>query len=302
MSHTLLRRLANGPMLCDGAMATQLMARGLRIGESPEAWNLDRPHDVEAVHRSYVEAGCSLVTTNTFGANTWALARHGLQNRAAEINELGVRLARRAVGGSAFLLGNMGPFGGYLKPRGQLSEKEVYEIFRLQASALKRGGADAILIETMSDPAEMRIAIEACKLVADWPVLATFAFDHPGSGTFHTMTGATVEAALRAARDAGADAVGANCGTDMTMDDYVRLGSELVAASGGVPVIIQPNAGQPQQVGEEMRYPATPEDMAGIVPPLLEAGVHIIGGCCGTTPAHLRAMKQAMQIPTSEEH
>src|SRR5690606_37399187 len=138
----LLRRLQSTSMLCDGGMGTQLMALGLKPGECGELWNLDRPRDIESIHRAYAHAGCALITTNTFGATTYALRRHGLADRAAEINELGVRLLRRAVGGSAFLLGDIGPFGDFLEPLGEMTEAELHTIFLEQATALKRGGAD----------------------------------------------------------------------------------------------------------------------------------------------------------------
>lgn len=301
MSQQLLRRLQSTSMLCDGGMGTQLMALGLRPGECGELWNVERPRDVESIHRAYAQAGCELITTNTFGATTYALQRHGLADRAAEVNELGVRLLRRAVGGSAYLLGDIGPFGDFLEPMGETTEAELREIFLEQATSLKRGGADAIIIETMSDLNEMRIAIEAAKTVADWLVFATYAFNKPVDGDFRTMTGATVGEAMQTAKNAGADVIGANCGTSMDLDDYVLLAEKLITAAGAWPVIVQPNAGSPELVDGQMCHRATPADMAALVPRLLDAGVHVIGGCCGTTPAHLAAMKEAMQIPTSEE-
>lgn len=291
----LLDRLKLHPMLCDGAMGTQLMAVGLKPGEAPELWTVERTAEVEAVHRAYRDAGCEMVTTNTFGGSSVALARHGLAERAAELNELAVRYARRAVGGNCFLLGDIGPCGERLAPAGRISEPEMVEMYREQSRSLKRGGADAILIETMSDPQEMRIAIEAAKAIAYWPVIATCAFDAPVDGVFRTMTGATVQEAIRTAINAGADVVGANCGRGMSLDAYVDLARRIVEAAGGAPVMIQPNAGSPQIAGGKAVYPVTPADMAGIVKPLLNAGVTVIGGCCGTTPEHLQAMAGEME-------
>jgi 5-methyltetrahydrofolate--homocysteine methyltransferase len=293
----LTERLARGPMLCDGGMGTQLMARGMRAGECSELWNVERTSEVEDVHRAYRDAGCELITTNTFGGTTTALARHGLAERAAELNELAVRLARRAVGGSCYLLGDIGPFGDFLEPMGTTTEAELAGIFRTQAMSLKRGGADGIIIETMSDPNEMRIAIKAAKGVAYWPVIATYAFNAPaeGSGVFRTMMGTTAEEAIQAAVAAGADVVGANCGTSLGLNDYLELAKVLVKAAGKTPVILQPNAGSPQTINGKTVHTATPEDMAALVQPLLAAGVRIIGGCCGTTPAHLKAMAARMR-------
>lgn len=290
----LISRLKLEPLLCDGAMGTQLIAAGLKPGEAAELWNVERTADVEAIHRAYRDAGCDLVTTNTFGGTTTALAKHDLADRAAELNELAVRYARRAVGGNCFLLGDIGPCGEFLEPMGTLSDADMTAIYREQSRALKQGGADAILIETMSDPNEMRIAIESAKSIAYWPVIATYAFNAPVNGVFRTMMGTGVEEAITTAINAGADVVGANCGTGLTLDDYVELARAIVAVAGSTPVIIQPNAGAPQTINGKTVHTATPGDMAAIVRPLLDAGVSIIGGCCGTTPAHLQAMADQM--------
>jgi 5-methyltetrahydrofolate--homocysteine methyltransferase len=211
-------------------------------------------------------------------------------NKVVIEDELAVRLARRAVGGSCFLLGDIGPFGDFLEPAGTTTEQELLEIFRTQAMSLKRGGADAIIIETMSDPGEMRAAIRAAKDVSYWPVFATYAFNAPADGAFRTMMGTTAAEAIQVAIEAGADAVGANCGTSLGLADYVELAKVLVKAAGRTPVILQPNAGSPQTIQGRTVHTATPQDMADLVRPLLDAGVRIIGGCCGTTPAHLKAM------------
>lgn len=290
----LMNRLKLKPMLCDGAMGTQLIAAGLKPGEASELWTVEKTADLEAIHRAYRDAGCDMVTSNTFGGTTAALARHGLADRAAELNELAIRYARRAVGGNCFLLGDIGPSGEFLEPMGTMTEPEMVEIYREQARSLKRGGADAILVETMSDPNEMRIAVQAAKAIAYWPVVATYAFNPPVNGVFRTMMGTTVEEAIKAAINAGADIVGANCGTGLELNDYVELARAIIAVAGGAPVIIQPNAGAPRIVDGKTVHNATPADMAKIVNPLLDAGVSIIGGCCGTTPEHLKAMAAEM--------
>lgn len=291
----LMHRLTLGPLLCDGAMGTQLMAAGLKPGEAAELWNVTRTADVEAIHRAYRDAGCEAITTNTFGGNTISLERHGLADRAAELNELAVRLARRAVGGNCHLLGDIGPTGEFLEPAGTATPQQLTQVFREQAMSLKRGGADAIIIETMSDPAEMRLAIEAAKSVSYWTVIATYAFSAPSAdGVFRTMMGTNVDQAIKTAIDAGADIVGANCGSGLTLPQYVQLAKAIVKAAGKTPVIIQPNAGPPQTANGKTVHTATPADMAAIVRPLLDAGVQIIGGCCGTTPEHLKAMAAEM--------
>ncbi len=311
----LLTELGTRTLLCDGAMGTQLIARGLAAGECGEQWNLTRPDDIEAIHRAYAHAGCDLITTNTFGGTTCSLERHGLGDQADELNRAGAALARKAVGEERphWVLGDIGPFGGFLEPIGEMSPRELRRIFEQQALALRRGGADAIIIETMVDPAEMALAIKAAQSVADWPVIATYAFnktDGPApdsspkspsaspAGTapeFRTIMGTSVADAVGQAVDAGADVVGANCGTSLGLGDYLHLARALVQAAGRVPVILQPNAGSPQMVEGKLIHPASPAQMAELVPQLKALGVRIIGGCCGTTPAHLAAMAAALK-------
>jgi 5-methyltetrahydrofolate--homocysteine methyltransferase len=286
--------LVHGPLLCDGAMGTQLQARGLLPGANGELWCIEHPNAVAAIHRDYAQAGARLITTNTFGANRAILARHGLAGRTRELNLAGARVARAGAGPDAIILGDVGPFGDFLEPVGVTTEAELQDIFTEQITALRDGGADGIIIETMADPAEAAIAVLVARQVADWPVIATFAFSRMGDGSFRTMTGATTQEVVAAMREARVDAVGANCGTSLTPPDYIALAGALVAAAQHTPVIVQPNAGSPQ-AGHWV--PADPGSMAHAVPALLAAGVKIIGGCCGTTPAHIAAMAGAMTEP-----
>ncbi len=191
------------------------------------------------------------------------------------------------------MLGDIGPFGGFLEPVGDMDGRMLAEYFRQQAGALYAGGADAIIIETMSDPMELSIAVNSARQVSYQPVIATYAFSK-GDGIFRTMFGTTVADAITAARQAGAAVVGANCGTSLSLEDNVELARQLVQAAEETPVIIQPNAGSPALVDGKLVHPATPQDMAAIVPKLLALGVKIIGGCCGTSPAHLEAMAAKM--------
>ena len=289
----LMQWLSQRALVCDGAMGTQLMARGLASGECGERWNVERPEDVEAIHRAYRDAGCDLLTTNTFGGTSAALERHGLAERVAKLNLAGAQVARRAAGDQCLVLGDIGPFGGFLEPVGDMTAEHLLAMFYRQAEALKEGGADAIIIETMSDSAEMAVAIRAAKQVATLPVIATYAFAHAEANAFRTMMGTTVRDAVAAAIEAGADVIGANCGTSLGLDDYRRLAEHLAAAAGKAPVILQPNAGAPKMDGGNLVYPATPADMAKLAPVLKKIGVKILGGCCGTTPDHLRAMAKA---------
>jgi 5-methyltetrahydrofolate--homocysteine methyltransferase len=296
-SAALRRLLGDRVLLCDGAMGTQLIARGLPTGVCGETWNLDHAADVEAIHRAYVQAGCDLVTTNTFGASAPSLERHALADQAAAINLAGARLARRAAGDRAFVLGDIGPFGGFLEPLGDMTPKNLLAAFTAQAKALREGGADGIIIETMVDPAELTVAVQAAKQVYNWPVFATYAFNKADGDSFRTIMGTTVPEAVAAAVTAGADVVGANCGTALDLPDYLRLAQMLVGAARptATPVILQPNAGAPQMLDGKMPHPATPADMARLIDPLLATGLRVIGGCCGTSPAHLAAMADKLR-------
>ncbi|MCC6580511.1 MAG: homocysteine S-methyltransferase family protein [Phycisphaeraceae bacterium] len=287
----LRKAVAQRTLLVDGAMGTQLFLRGLAPGQCGEAWNRDRPDDVAAIHRAYLQAGCDAVTTNTFGGSAPTLARHNLEAEVETFNRQGAALARKAAGDDHYVLGDIGPFGDFLEPMGTMTEDELLGIFTRQARALREGGADAIIIETMTDTAEAVVALRAAKVVADWPVITTFAFDKGAGEGYHTMMGQGVEHIVKTMVEAGADVVGANCGTSLGLPDYLALAKQLVAAAGKTPVIMQPNAGSPQTVDGKVVYAATGRDMAELAKQLRAAGVKMVGGCCGTTPELLGAMK-----------
>ncbi len=291
----LLSASAQRPILSDGGMGTQLFAAGLKPGASPELWNVDHAEAVQDVHRRYRAAGAMLLTTNTFGGSEPALARHGLANRMAELNQAAARNAK-AVADGAFVMGDVGPFGGFLEPYGDMTEEELLGVFSRQVQALVEGGVDAIAVETMVDPNEVWVAVRAAKAVCDLPVFATYAFNSDGAGGFRTMMGASPADALKAAFDAGADAAGANCGTDLSLDDYRALAKALMAAADGKPVVLQPNAGRPETVDGRLIYRATPDDMAALAKDLVATGVRVVGGCCGTTPEHIGAAAAALGL------
>jgi 5-methyltetrahydrofolate--homocysteine methyltransferase len=277
-------------------MGTQLLARGLKSSECGMVWNVERPRDVEAIHLAYRNCGCDLITTNSFGGSRFALERHGLADRVAELNCAAAQLARVAAGPDGWVLGDVGPFGDFLEPVGDITADELRAAFHDQIVALLEGGADAVLVETMSDPAEAVVGVEAAKACSiKVPVIVTYAFQKTPSGQFRTMMGAGVAAAVQQATAAGAEMVGANCGTSLNLEDYVELARQMVRAAGPAPVIVQPNAGSPQWKDGRTLYHATPEQMAETASKLLAVGVRIIGGCCGTTPAHLAAMSRAVK-------
>lgn len=291
----LLEQLSNRPLCCDGAMGTQLLARGMSSGECGMLWNVRRPDDVKAIHQAYRDAGCDLITTNSFGGTRFVLQNHSLADRVAELNNAAARVARSAAGESGWVLGDVGPFGDFLEPVGETSPDDLRAAFRDQIAALLDGGVDAILVETMSDPAEAVVGVEAAKLCStDVPVVVTYAFQKIAPGDFRTMMGTLAAEAIRRATDVGAQIVGTNCGTGLSLDDYVELAQQLVAAAGKAAVIVQPNAGSPRTENGRTIYDATPEQMAQTAKRLLDSGVRIVGGCCGTTPEHLAAMSRAM--------
>jgi 5-methyltetrahydrofolate--homocysteine methyltransferase len=291
----LLDELAARPLCGDGAMGTLLMARGMASGACGMAWNIACADDVREIHEAYRAAGSRLITTNSFGGSRFVLDLH---DRAADVRALNLaaaQVARAAAGEDAWVLGDVGPCGDFLEPVGDLTEDEVRAGFRDQIEALLEGGADAILVETMSDPAEMVLGIEAAlSCDPEVPVVATYAFQKTATGEFRTMMGTPVAEAIGRAVEAGAKIVGANCGASLDLDDYVALCREIASAAGTAHVIIQPNAGAPRQVDGAALYLATPEQMAETATRLLEAGARIVGGCCGTTPAHLAAIAQAV--------
>jgi 5-methyltetrahydrofolate--homocysteine methyltransferase len=289
------QQFAEGVLLMDGAMGSMLLHAGLTAATCAQLWNIDHQEAVEDVHRSYAEAGSRVVSANTFGGSALALERHSLADRCGELSAAAVQIARRAVGDDGWVLGDIGPFGGFLEPYGETTEDEFLTATRVQIEAFQEAGADGVIVETMADPIEMSLAVGVAREAGDWPVLASYAFQRTGEG-FRTMMGATVRDALAAALSAGADAVGANCGTNLSMSDYVDLAPELVAASQGVPVLLQPNAGEPRFTGASTVYLAPPEELAHCAVSAIAAGVRIFGGCCGTTPDHIRAVAEALGV------
>jgi 5-methyltetrahydrofolate--homocysteine methyltransferase len=288
----LLDRITDGEVLvADGAMGTMLIARGLPAGACPEEWNLTRPEVLEEIASLYLKAGAEIITANTFGASPMKLEPYGLADRTEEINGAGVAAARRAVGDRAYVLGDVGPSGRLLEPYGDADPDEVYESFKRQARALVSAGVDVIFVETMMDLNEATLAVKAIKAVSpDVPVAATMTFDETPGG-FYTIMGVSVEDAAGGLAAAGADVVGSNCGNGI--ENMVKIAREFRACTD-LPLIIQSNAGLPATVVGELVYPETPEFMAARVKDFLDGGVSIIGGCCGTTPEHIRAIRAAV--------
>ena len=281
--------LARGPVITDGALGTQLQARGLATGECPDTWNLSHPDRVEEVARAYVEAGSDIILANTFRANRVALAGYGLADRVEEINRAGIEIARRAAAGRAKVFASCGPSGKMLMT-GEVSEDDLRWAFAEQARAAVAAGADGMAVETMADLAEARLAVAAASAVG-LPVVASMVFDS-GRDKDRTMMGTTPEQAAKELTAAGADVIGANCGLGIA--GYVPICRRLRAATDR-PIWIKPNAGLPEMVEGRAVYRTTPEEFASFVPALLEAGASFLGGCCGTGPEFVRAMKEVMR-------
>ncbi len=275
----------------DGAWGTQLMQRGLPSGRPPEWFALERPEVIEQVARLYLEAGADLITTDTFGGSSFRLKRHGLEGRRERINRQAVEAVRRAVGERALVSASVGPSGELLEPFGETSADEVEAAFAEQIAVLAAAGADLVCIETMADLTEATRALRAAKSVApSLPVMATMTFERTPRGYF-TLMGVSVENAAAGLVAAGADVVGSNCGNGI--EDMVEIARAMARATS-VPLAFQPNAGLPETRDGQTVYPQTPEGMASRVPELLELGVAIVGGCCGTGPEHVRALRQAV--------
>jgi len=292
MHATIQGLLADGPVVTDGAWGTELQNLGLEPGACPDAWNLTQPHRVEQLARAYVEAGSRVVLTNTFGANRFILQRHGLADRVAEVNRAGVEISRRAADGRALVFASIGPSGVMLM-MGQVSETELRAAFAVQARALAEAGAHGIVVETMSDPAEARLAVEAAAETG-LPVVGCMTFDS-GAQKDRTMMGTTPEQAAEVLVQAGAEVIGSNCGQGI--DGFVALCPRFRAATDR-PLWIKANAGTPRFEEGRAVYDQTPEQFAARVPELLAAGASFVGGCCGTSPAFIRVLADAVQRHT----
>jgi 5-methyltetrahydrofolate--homocysteine methyltransferase len=295
---SLKERIRQGLLLLDGAMGTELIARGVAAGTCNDYLNVDSPDVVVEVHKAYFAAGSDAVLTNTFGGNRYALARHGFGDKAEQVNKAWAAAARRAAGDDGYVLGDIGPSGDFLAPLGTLRPEELREAFAEQARGLVAGGVDGFIIETMTALEEIEVAIDAVKSVSgDRPVFASMAFDTAG-GDYRTMMGVGVEAAVSKIVSLGVDAVGFNCGT-ASLDGYIELAGRFVSAvkATGQDVIIlaEPNAGRPELVEDKAVYNVSPDDFAAAAQKIYSAGVSIIGGCCGTGPEHIEAVARKLK-------
>lgn len=282
---------SSAPLLADGAMGTMLHARGVAFDRCFDELNLSDPAAVAEIHRAYIEAGAQIVLTNTFGANRYKLAKHGLEDRVAEINQAGVELARRVVAASfreVFIGGDVGPLGVRLAPFGRVQPEEARAAFVEQIAALAEAGADFILIETMSDLYEVEAAVRAARQTCSLPVVASVTFTRDD----RTLLGDSPEKVAQRLAAFGADVIGVNCSGGPAQ--LLRLLRQMRAAAPTARLWVKPNAGWPEQVGGRIMYPADPDYFGNYALAFCEAGASIVGGCCGTTPQHIAAMRAAL--------
>ena len=287
----LLDRLDSELLVFDGATGTYLQQNGLEPGGCPELMNADAPETIRRMAREYFEAGSDIVLTNTFGGNRYRLKHYDAEDRVAELNQLAAEHAKSQANGDQFVAGSVGPTGEFIEPLGTASESDMYEAFAEQVTALEAGGADAVMIETQMVLEEAQIAIRATRENTSLVVMATMVFDLGPRG-FFTMWGTTPEQAAAGLVEAGADVVGSNCGNGI--DKMIDIARAMRAVTD-CKLAIQSNAGIPELVGGEIVYPESPDYMAERYQTLADVPVQLLGGCCGTTPDHIRALAQAVR-------
>ncbi len=286
MNSMLQKLLQQRPVITDGAWGTQLQARGLALGDFPDAWNLSHPDRVLEVARAYVQAGSQVILTNTFGANRIRLGEHEAAGQLAEINTRGVEISRKAAGEKARVFASMGPSGKLLLS-GEVTGDDLAAAYAEQAWALAKGGADALVVETMADLEEAKLAVQGARETG-LPVIACMVFDS-GKEKDRTMMGATPEQAAETLTESGADVIGANCGQGIA--GFIGICRRLRAATDR-PIWIKANAGLPTMVGGQAQYQTSAKEFASYIPALIDAGASFVGGCCGTTPEFIAAVKE----------
>jgi 5-methyltetrahydrofolate--homocysteine methyltransferase len=287
MSSKFFEMLSKTVLLVDGAMGTQLQAKGLAVGEASERWNLDHPDSVLQIHQDYVHAGADIILTNSFGGSRFKLADYHLDEKVTEINRIAAEIARKAAGKKVFVAASIGPTGQFLEPLGTVTEAEMIQVFEEQISALLAGGVDLICIETMSDVAEAGCAVKAAKNIAQVPVIASMTYQK-GKAGYRTMMGQDIPTCVASLADAGADVLATNCGYGI--DQMIEIVQEM-RANSMLPIMAEPNAGLPELIQGHTVYNETAVMMASKLIKLILAGARIVGGCCGTSPEYIQKFR-----------
>ncbi len=290
----ILSRIKSGEiLLSDGAMGTMLMSKGLKSGDCPESFNLDNPELLKEIAQTYLDAGADLIQTNTFGASPLKLADYKLEDKTEEINGIAVTVVKQIVEGKAYVNASVGPSGKMIYPLGELTQDQLYDNYVRQISALINSGADIISIETMSDILEAVLAVKAAKEIKnDIPVIASMTFEKTKRG-YYSIMGVTIPKAAEELKNAGADIIGSNCGYGIL--DMIDIAKEFRKYSD-LPLIIQSNAGLPEIKNGNLIFPETEKFMSSHIRELIDAGVSIIGGCCGTTPVYISAFRKELDL------
>jgi 5-methyltetrahydrofolate--homocysteine methyltransferase len=289
---TILEKLRqNKILLSDGAWGTFLQAKGLLPGECPELWNITHKSDVLDIAKSYLLAGSDIIETNSFGGSIFKLSQYGFGDRVSEINQAAAAISRQASGNEKHVAGSVGPTGKMLI-MGDVTEDELYDGFKEQVIALEKGGVDIIIIETMSAVDEATLAVKAARENTKCTVIITMTFSRTPKGEYRTMMGVSPEEMVSSMKEAGAHIIGSNCGNGI--EDMIGIVKAIRAADSRIPVMIQANAGVPELIDGKTIFRESPEMMASYVPELIKAGANIIGGCCGTTPDHIKAIARVL--------
>ena len=288
----MIERLNEEVLVCDGAMGTMLISKGMPDGDCPDYWGIKKHKILLEIHKAYVAVGADMITTNTFGANWLKLKKYKLQKKVKQINKQAVDIAKEAAGGKAYVLGDIGPTGEYAKPVGNIDAEEMVCVFAEQAKILEESGVDAIILETFSDMEELKNAILAIKENTRLPIIASMTFQKLPDKGFRTTSGISIPQLVSDSLLAGADVIGANC--TVTGVDMIDIVSEI-RALGTAFIIAQPNAGMPRLEKGKTVYDESPESFGKHVKAIIEKGVNIIGGCCGTTPDHIRKIREVVK-------